>query len=76
MRVVLNTKKVESLRKEMGYTKSQMSRELNVVTIQYSKLERGITGAGLQMLYKISKVLNTTMDQLIMEVPDTNNQAM
>ena len=58
---------LENIRKEKGLTQLGLAKNLKVDQSTVSKWEKGVASPNIQMLKKISQILNCTMDDLISE---------
>ena len=59
--------KLRTLRKRDGLTQTQLAEMLDVDYSHVGKMERGERVPSLEILIKITQVLNVTSDQLIMD---------
>lgn len=56
-------------RKELGYTQAQMAEKLNIPRSTYTNYETGNRSPDLEMLERISEVLNCSLDELFGRAP-------
>lgn len=60
------------LRKAKGFTQKEMASLLGVSTITYLRYEKKLTSIPTDILVKISKILNTSIDFLLNRTEDIN----
>ena len=58
-------RRLRALRHSLGYTQNQMARALGIQTARYSKYEIGRSEAPYDVLVKIAKLTDTSLDHLI-----------
>ncbi len=56
---------LKSIRKLSGFTQKQIAEQLNVVESCYANWEQGRTEPNIEMLKKLGKIFNITLDELI-----------
>jgi XRE family transcriptional regulator, master regulator for biofilm formation len=65
--------RLKKLRKEKNMSLSELAERAGVAKSYLSSIERNIqTNPSIQLLEKISSVLNVSIDQLIKDVPEEN----
>ena len=63
--------RIQILRKDKGMSLSELSNKAGIAKSYLSSIERGIQqNPSIQFLEKISAVLDTTVDQLVMDVKE------
>jgi|GEM_PF-924294 len=58
-------KRLEALRKEMGYSQDRLSQELNITGQSVSKWENGVAYPTVDSLVQLSRILNVSLDELV-----------
>lgn len=67
--------RVKKYRKEAGYTLTELAERAGVAKSYLSALERNIqTNPSIQFLEKIAAVLNITIDHLLKDDPNVNDE--
>ncbi len=56
---------LKEARKFCNFTQSEVAKQLNVVDSCYANWEQGRTEPNIEMLRKLSKIFNITIDELI-----------
>jgi len=64
---------LKRIRKKLGYTQENIANSLNVETNTYTRYENGVNEPNLQILVEISKILNVSLDYLILNKPQVEN---
>lgn len=59
-------KRIQNLRKKKGYTQECFAKEIGISHRTYSGIESGAHGTSIDTLVEISKVLNITLDYIIL----------
>ena len=65
-------KRLEAMRKEMGYSQEQLAKELNITSQSISKWENGATYPTVDTLVQLSTILNVSLDELITGMAHTD----
>lgn len=58
--------KIKNRRKELGYTQFELAERVHTTQPYISRLERGWFNPSMQMIVKISTVLNISIDYLLL----------
>ncbi|MCT4631318.1 MAG: helix-turn-helix domain-containing protein [Firmicutes bacterium] len=66
--------RIKKFRQEKAITQSTLSEMLDVSNVYVSKIERGVARVNLEMLFKISTLLEVSVSQLLTGIDeDANN---
>ncbi len=57
--------RIKEARKRKGWSQERLSEQIDVTTVFISRVERGATQVNLRRLAQISRVLNTSLEYLI-----------
>lgn len=63
--------KLKEIRKEKGYSHEYMAHQLEISQAAYSKLEKNETKLTVERLYKLAKILEVTVGELL-DIKPTN----
>lgn len=63
-------KRIKELRKKIGYTQESFASEIGISHRTYSGIESGAHSTSIDTLVEISKVLNVSLDYIILEKQD------
>ena len=59
--------KIKNRREELGYTQEELAQKVHTTQPYISRLERGWFNPSMQMIVKISTVLNISVDYLLFD---------
>ena len=65
--------RIKNYRNQQNITQNQLSEMLDVSNVYISKIERGTTKINLEMLYKISTILNIPISFLLTGIDEESN---
>ncbi|OOP72857.1 helix-turn-helix domain-containing protein [Clostridium beijerinckii] len=65
--------RIKNYRNQQNITQNQLSEMLDVSNVYISKIERGTTKINLEMLYKISIILNIPISFLLTGIDEESN---
>ena len=68
--VVETGKRIKALRKERKLTQEQLAEKLNIYVDHLGKIERGVSGASIDVLVQIALDFNVSLDYLILGKPN------
>lgn len=66
MDYIYSGNKIRKLRKLKGYTIEKLAEEADISTKFLYEIEKGKTGFSVNVLYKLSKILNVSCDYILM----------
>lgn len=56
--------KISYLRLKEGFTQKELANKLSITTSHFGMIETGVRNPSLNLAYKISKIFNTTIENI------------